>query len=380
MDYSPTLGDDVFDATIVPCDRLCEIDLHLTRSQLQQLTSVVRQEQFPALVHLRLEVAHSYPAVALPDGFLGGSAPRLQSLELRRVPFPALPNLLLSVTDLVHLVLRNIPHSGYISPEAIVTGLAVLANLKYLIISFEPPYRESRSPPTSVPTRTFLPALTHFEFNGVNEYLEDLVARIDAPLLDSIWINFCCRPTFDIPQLAQFMRRTTGIQALNEAHVDLGLDRVEVRSLPPMRTFDEKARLRISCTQTYWHRVSSMAPVFTLPCIPMVEHLYIYGPRDLPPQWQDALWNIQWLEVLRPFPALKNLYISREFARSIATDLQELVRGRETDVLPALESLFLEELQPSGPIQEDVGKFVAARQLSGHPVTVSLWERDSERD
>jgi hypothetical protein len=43
-----------------------------------------------------------------------------------------------------------------------------------------------------------------------------------------------------------------------------------------------------------------------------------------------------------------------------------------------LQNIFLEGLQPSGPVQEGIVKFVAARQLSGHPITVSLWERDPE--
>ena len=107
----------------------------------------------------------------------------------------------------------------------------------------------------------------------------------------------------------------------------------------------------------------------------MVEHLYIYGPRYLPSQWQDDIENMQWLEIFHPFTAVKNLYVSKEFAQCIAPALQELVGERVTEVLPALESLFLEELQPSGPVQEAIGQFVAARQLLGHPVAVSHWNR-----
>ena len=48
------------------------------------------------------------------------------------------------------------------------------------------------------------------------------MARIDAPLLDSISITFDHLLISDIPQLAQFMRRTTRIQgelqALKEAY------------------------------------------------------------------------------------------------------------------------------------------------------------------
>ena len=56
---------------------------------------------------------------ALLDGF-SGSAPLL---GLHSIPFPALLNLFLTAINLVYLALVGIPHTGYISPEAIVTGL-----------------------------------------------------------------------------------------------------------------------------------------------------------------------------------------------------------------------------------------------------------------
>ena len=58
----------------------------------------------------------------LPDSFLGGSAPRLRLIRLDRVPFPGLSECLLSATYLVHLQLRGIPHSGYISSEVMTSA------------------------------------------------------------------------------------------------------------------------------------------------------------------------------------------------------------------------------------------------------------------
>ena len=172
-----------FDAAFVHRNRVREIVLfHLKSFQLQRVVSAM-QERFPALIHLMLDFTASYsPAPALPDGFLGGSAFRLQSLGLWFIPFPALTKLLLSATDLVRLSLWNIPHSGYISPEAIVTALAVLANLKTLTVGFKSPLSlpdSARRPPPV--KRTVLLALTRFKFKGVSEYLEDFVTRIDAP-------------------------------------------------------------------------------------------------------------------------------------------------------------------------------------------------------
>jgi len=105
-----------------------------------------------------------------------------------------------------------------------------------------------------------------------------------------------------------------------------------------------------------------------------MEHLYIHD-NFLPPHWQDDIEDDQWLEVLHPFTSVKNLYLSRKLTPSIVPALQELVGE-----LPALQSLFLEELHPSGPVQEAIGKFIAARQLTGHPITVSHWDGNYTSD
>ena len=77
-----------FDAAIVHPSRVREIRLsHLIRSILQRLASAtLMQEQFPALTHLMLHFYDVHPSPILPDGFLGGSAPLLQSLGLSSIP------------------------------------------------------------------------------------------------------------------------------------------------------------------------------------------------------------------------------------------------------------------------------------------------------
>ena len=384
--YWPIPDDYDFDAAIVHPDRVCEIYLYnLTSPVLQRLVSAT-QEQFPALIHLRLdycfELFDSHPAPGLPDGFLGGSAPRLQSLRLDHIAFPALPKLLLSATDLVCLSLWRIPHSGYISPEAISTALAVLANLKYLFIGFESslsrPDRESRRPPPR--TRTVLPALTSFHFNGVNEYLEDLVARIDSPLLNSITIIFFERLTshWHIRQLAQFMRRTTGFQELNEVHVSFADYDVTVLSPLAIRS-DKRSGLKIQYEGLNW-QIPSLAQSFP-PFFPsMVKHLYIYEYDELShrfslPRTQGDIENMRWLEFFHPFTAVENLYVSKAFTPCIMP-LQDLVGARTTEVLPTLQNIYLEGSQRSA--SPAIGKIVAARQFSGHPINVSSWQNKRE--
>jgi hypothetical protein len=365
-----------FEAATVHHNRVCEIDLHLTNLQVQRLASAM-QRQFPALIRLKLRFNYLGSAPVLSDGFLDGSAPSLQSLELGCIGFPALPNYLLSATDLVCLYLWEIPPSGYFSPGAIVTSLAVLANLKSLTIGFEPslsrPDLESRRPPPL--SLTVLPALTRLEFRGVTEYLENVVARVDTPLLDTIQITFFPEFVFNIPQLAKFMRRMTRSWALNEAHVAFDYSGVKVGCPLPTRTFEEKSWFRIINHELH-RQLSSLAQVLTLffPSIYTVENFFIYGERFVPIRSQDNVTNMQWLAIFRPLTAVKSLYLSEQFAQCIAPVLQGLVGESVTDVLPALENLFLEKLQRSGPVQEAIGQFVAARQLLGHTVAVSDWD------
>jgi hypothetical protein len=331
-----------FDAAIVHHDRVCEITLFFYTSFHLKRSALAMQEKFPALLHLELGygVTNLRPAPALPDGFLGGSAPLLQSLILDHIPFPALTEFLLTAIDLVHLTLVRIPPTWFISPDAIMTCLAVLVNLKSLRIEFITPTDwESQGP--SLPTHTTLPALTHFGFAESSKYLEDLVAHIDAPLLISIYITFFEQLIVDTVQLAQFMRRMTRFQALNEIYVDFDHDGVQVGHFP--RTFDKANRLRISCGRLDV-QLSSMAQVLTsfFPSIYMVEHLYIYENPRSPPYLRHGIKNVRWLGIFHPFTSMRNLYVSKEFAPHIALALKELVGWAE--VFPTLQNISLESL------------------------------------
>jgi hypothetical protein len=99
-------------------DRVCHIELILAELLLEYFTnSSAILEPFPELTFLHLGNLdrHLYGELEpiLPNLFLGGSAPQLESLHLDRVSFPGLPNLLLSTTHLVNLHLHlSIPILG----------------------------------------------------------------------------------------------------------------------------------------------------------------------------------------------------------------------------------------------------------------------------
>jgi F-box-like len=373
-------GTDNIIAALGQSNRICEVDLlYVEGWQLEKVLAAM-QVPFPELTYLKLfSVDETLPVI--PNSFLGGSAPRLQHFYLLGVPYPGLPKLLLSANHLVTLWLSNIPHSGYISPGVVVTLLSVLSSLRIFCLEFQSrTYRESRSLPP--PKRSILPALTGLYFKGVTEYLEELVSRIDTPKLDKMHITFFNQIDFDCPQLAQFINRTPTRRARNNAHVQFDDYSTSVALLA--RRF-KTLEIEISCRGPH-RQLSSVAQVCNSPVHPpsTVEDLYIerrfyYLQLD----WKnDAIENTLWLQLLLPFTAVKNLYLSKEFAPGIAVTLQELVGGRIAEVLPSLEIIFVEglNLKPSGPVEENIWQFVAARQLSGHPIAISDWDNDPDME
>ncbi len=119
-------------------NRVCQVILWDHANREWEKVLAVMQVPFPELTYLELISDGETPPV-VTDSFLGGSAPRLQSFQLSGISFPRLPKLLLSATHLVHLGLSNIPHSGYISPEAMATLLSVLSSLESLHLEFQSP-------------------------------------------------------------------------------------------------------------------------------------------------------------------------------------------------------------------------------------------------
>jgi hypothetical protein len=96
----------------------------------------------------------------------------------------------------IALILQGIPHSGYISPEAMVCCLSAfrltrlegldspwILNPLYLALTGK---GDVRLRPSAQPS--LLPLI--FRSEGVSEHPEALVARIDAPLLNGLRVIF----------------------------------------------------------------------------------------------------------------------------------------------------------------------------------------------
>ena len=204
------------------------------------------------------------------------------------------------------------------------------------------------------------------------------MARTDAPQPNRLYVTVYNQIVFDTPQFIQFMNRTPKLKALEKGHVIFGNNAARVHLFPvslPNPVYEGLSAI-MPCRGKLDLQVSVLEEIFTwsLPPLSALEDLCIHNNPLLQPDCQDNIENAMWLELLHTFPAVKNLYLCEEFAPRIMPALQELVGSRTTEVLPTLQKIFLEKLRESGPIQEGIRQFVAARQVTGHPIAVSLWE------
>jgi hypothetical protein len=374
IDYIEGIGpegeDDVIAALGYP-DRVSWLGLSVTCSELKKMLTVM-QVPFPSLISLEIRLidlaggpADDDNVPVLTPGFLGGSAPRLERIQLLGVPFPTLPMFLLSTSN-VDLLNLTIPPAGHISSEAMVLGLAALTRLKGLIITFHPDkFHPEQIHPHPV-TRLILPALTKFLFQGDRAYLENLVARIDSPQLDRIYVTYLNQP-FGVPvaQLPEFLDRSMGpkLNLLKHAGVIFSGNIVTFTM-----SFTEygygSSNFQILC-EGMDPQVSNIARSFRQfsTTLSNIDHLQL----EVQPVGSEATSteNVEWLHLLCQFSTLQSLYVSQDLAGQVALALQNIDGEVVAEVLPSLDCIYLEG-QPASSVE----KFVAARQFSGHPVTV----------
>ena len=160
--------------------------------------------------------------------------------------------------------------------------------------------------------------------------MEHLIAPIDSPLLnnlDVVHFHFF-QPDLNTPQLAQFVDRTPKLKVPREAHIIFDNSDVFV-TLPRTRGRG---------------------------LIPMIIHLYILNGNTPSLHWlhniDSSQWLDQWPDLLRPFTAVEDLYLSQEFSLHIVPALHGISGEGMKEVLPSLQNPFLERPSPSGPVEE----------------------------
>jgi hypothetical protein len=368
--------------------RVLRIKIHVTDSLFRKVSTIL-QKSFPELTHLDLFSDHidsSAPHPVIPGRFLSGSAPRLRQLCLRLISFPQLPEFLLSSRNLVTLKIKDLPQSSYISPEAMIRGLAALTRLATFSFSFgediSPPFQPtSHLDPTM---RTILPALTDFDYRGRSEYLENFLAQIDTPQLNNVWIEYLMRQIqLEVPQLSQFINRTENLKIDHFRRAEVTfyceviyfeLDRPQkgcrqAQQLSVKILDQGQLHMQVPCVA---HVLGQLAATFS-----QVNHLTAHGDHV----YSREMDVTEWLPFFRLFPSVQALHLSGGVAAYIASALEDTADPEETvtDVFLALRVIWLDEGNDGDSDTEDdhydepVGSiegFLSLRQLSGRPVTV----------
>jgi hypothetical protein len=220
-----------------------------------------------------------------------------------------------------------------------------------------------RSPPL---TRAVLPSLTKFEYRGVSEYLEDLISRVDAPLLDHLSLKFFSHHIFDISQLPQFIYRIDKLKS-PVVKVKFNPSCIEVHLSPPA---GGTYKLDFSCSGLD-KQLLLLEQIFA-------QSLLLHGVDELNLSGQSAFQQNQqhsamWLGFLRPFDSVTVLYIlgDDKFHIHIAGVLGALTEERAAEVLPMLRTIVWKKvLRVRDLVSPLLDPFIDARQLLNCPVAL----------
>jgi hypothetical protein len=339
-------------------DRVSSICLTVTRSLLKKLSAI--EGPFSALEDLVLRSRDSM-RLTLPSAFQWG--PRLRTLHLTRAVIPALPRILSHSTSLVDLQLHEIPNVRYCPPEAFARALSEMTQLRSLSLHFLS-LRHGRNYlglPPQPGKRVTLPALTCLKYRGSSEYLDSLVARIDAPRLRDIGVTLSSQPTFEVSQLGRLINHIEMPRSHRRGRI-LCSDRAISISFTEART---RLELQVSCKLltrqvSYMARICSGISAFLLG----VEYLRICTTRST--SGQDDSDHAEWLDLIGFFSGVKWLHLAGDVSTDILLALQNRDMWRGTG-LPSLRKVrVVRQPEPrSWPLQEAIVLFMHSRILSG---------------
>jgi len=220
--------------------------------------------------------------------------------------------------------------------------------------------------------RAVLPALTDLDFCGRSEYLESLVAQLDAPRLDNVRTDLDQLDSLRLPQLSLFIAGTENLRfshaqvEFNDQEVKIELDQFHRAhgELEPNRPhFFLSTSFEWSGTHVA-HVAHVLGQIFAL--FTNVVHLFIFASEDHP-SWQDDIDSSEWLAFLHLFTTVETLHIYGRLAGQVACALEYVPREMVTEVLPFLHLLLFEDTD--GEV-ESTEQFASLRQLNGRPVTI----------
>ena len=339
--------------------RVSSISLTVTSSLLNKLSAIERP--FLELENLVLLSRDGLPPI-LPIAFLWG--PRLRRLHLTGVTFPPLRllQLLYFSRNIVDLQLHEVVDPQILSPRILKNALSRMSQLRSLSLHFL--FATDHIGVLLASTkRVVLPALTRLNFRGIADYLEDLVARIDAPRLGDIEVTIFNESFFELSKLSEFINRTEMHKSHRRADILLSEHAFSISMTQPGAS--TYITLQLFCeslpTQLFFlNRICIHFSAFLF----KVEDLCIRTAGQSLATWGGSG---PWLRPLNPFTCVKQFHVIGSNSTNIVRALQLPDRWRQK-VLPALHKHLIPQLGPH--MREAVVSLMVSRRLSGHPITV----------
>jgi hypothetical protein len=210
-----------------------------------------------------------------------------------------------------------------------------------------------------------------FRFKGVSEYSEDLMARISAPLLNHLSLDFFYQPIFDIPQVPQFIHHTKQLKRPIHAEAQFYEDTFSFWVRPPEWVSCGVSSLLIQCTG-----LDKQISLFEQICT-QCSHVISVGVLELlfhsAGPWHYILVGQQssarLLEALHLFDVVETLFIDGdELLITVANALGNVTPERAAEVLPMLHTIEGRNKWGIPAVIEAISPFLDARWETDHPV------------
>jgi hypothetical protein len=332
-------------------------------------------QPFPGLEELSLSPTTTETSLVLPETL---QAPDLRHLALDGIGLPT--TLLSSAIALSTLSLTQIVASRYFPPRHLVTQLQGLPRLEELMISFAisipRPSSEAELLPAPIPPVT-LPILRRLKFEGVDVYLDNLVAQINTPLLEQLSLTLHFDIAFTLVNLSEFIRRTEGFTCLvgrvifnkDGASVDAGYDEQQ------QGVGKCSLHVNVNCKPLDWQinsatEVCSALGGFLSTVEELTLDLRVIG---MPSNWESTLDDVPWQGLLLAFIGVKKLHISSSLSLSLSKALESDAGGL---ILPNLQELEV-------PLKIDhvinaLTVVLETRETVGRPINLLVPPEDEE--
>ena len=295
-------------------------------------------------------------------------APDLCSLVLHGIGLPSGLTLLSSSTTLSTISLTHIGASCYFTPGQLITKLQSLPHLKELSIGFAIPIplpsSEGTLLPAPIPPVT-LPTLRKLTFQGVDIYLDNLVAQINSPLLERLSLTLFFDITFTLANLTEFIHRTEGLRCLF-SQVVFNKDGASIETGSEQGI--GKLSLHVSCESLDWQIDSATQVCSTLgKILSTVKELTVDLNTDkMISGWENTLDSTMWHELLLPFISVKKLRIGTSLTLELSQALGSAVGVLVQELLPKLQEVEVQLV--IDPVKNALSLFLGSRESVGRPV------------